>query len=115
MKTASRSLFLGLAAILPQFTGAVDPLVDLGYTQLQGVAQSSGITQWLGVRYAAAPIGDLRFAAPEEPPSTNETVDATKVGSKISRLPYITLIILTRGWLYSFNPSVSPGARRISQ
>ncbi|OAA67923.1 carboxylesterase [Niveomyces insectorum RCEF 264] len=66
---------LGLAAL----GQAVDPLVDLGYTQLQGTAlPDAGVTQWLGVRYAAAPLGDLRFAAPIDPPSTSDVQDATQ-------------------------------------
>lgn len=58
---------------------AVDPLVDLGYTKLQGVAEPGGATRWLGVRYAAAPLGELRFAAPVDPPNTADVVDASKV------------------------------------
>ncbi|KZL82241.1 para-nitrobenzyl esterase [Colletotrichum incanum] len=56
---------------------AVDPLVDLGYTKLQGVAEPGGATRWLGVRYAAPPLGQLRFAAPVDPPSTTDIVDAS--------------------------------------
>ncbi len=58
---------------------AVDPLVDLGYTRLQGAAQQIGVTQWLGVRFAAPPLGQLRFAAPQDPESTADVVDASKV------------------------------------
>jgi len=46
---------------------AVDPLVALNYTSYQGTALSGGITQWLGMRFAAPPVGDLRFAAPVNP------------------------------------------------
>lgn len=79
MMRSLQSLLLCLGAIAPQFVGAVDPLVDLGYTKLQGVAQPMGVTRWLGVRYAAAPVGQLRFAAPTDPPSTTGVVDASKV------------------------------------
>ncbi len=61
---------------------AVDSVVDLSYTKLQGAAQEIGITQWLGVRFAAPPLGPLRFAAPQDPPSTTSLVDATKVGDE---------------------------------
>ncbi|ORY18223.1 carboxylesterase [Clohesyomyces aquaticus] len=59
---------------------AVSPLVDLSYTKIQGTALSSGVTQWLGVRYAAPPVGTLRFAAPIDPPATTGgiVVDATR-------------------------------------
>ena len=67
---------------------AVDSLVDLSYTKLQGAAQEIGVTQWLGVRFAAPPLGSLRFAAPQDPPSTTSVVDATKVGGEaISVVP----------------------------
>ena len=35
---------------------------------------------WRGVRYAAAPVGELRFRAPEPPPRWTEVVDATAFG-----------------------------------
>ncbi|EJT78180.1 para-nitrobenzyl esterase [Gaeumannomyces tritici R3-111a-1] len=65
--------FLSLAAWHP--VQAVDSLVDLGYTKVQGVAESGGATRWLGVRYAAPPVGALRFAAPIDPEPTNGTVE----------------------------------------
>jgi carboxylesterase type B len=43
------------------------PIVDLGYTKYQGVPLANGITQWLGMRYAAPPVGNLRFRAPQDP------------------------------------------------
>ena len=69
-----------LLPLLAGLAAAVDPLVDLGYTQLQGTALASGATQWLGVRYAAAPTGARRFAAPVDPPASppGEVVDATR-------------------------------------
>ena len=45
---------------------AVHPIVDLGYAQYRG-NNSSGVASWLGIRYAATPIGRLRFAAPQPP------------------------------------------------
>lgn len=78
-------LLLVLALCL-QLTAAVNPLVDLGYTKLRGVAESGGATRWLGVRYAAPPLGRLRFAAPQDPPSTTGTLDVSKVSkNRISR------------------------------
>lgn len=71
-----RHLLLSFAGL----TAAVDPLVALKYTKVQGTALGNGATQWLGVRYAAAPVGALRFAAPIDPPATapDTVVDATK-------------------------------------
>ncbi|KAK8113582.1 triacylglycerol [Apiospora sp. TS-2023a] len=71
-----RHSLLSLAGL----AAAVDPLVDLKYTKLQGTPLGNGATQWLGVRYAAPPVGDLRFAAPIDPPATapGTVEDATK-------------------------------------
>ncbi|KAF7554521.1 hypothetical protein G7Z17_g2857 [Cylindrodendrum hubeiense] len=56
---------------------AVKPLVDLGYSNYQGKVLSNGVTQWLGVRYAAPPLGDLRFSPPQDP-LNNDTVQDAK-------------------------------------
>ncbi|KAJ7189181.1 Alpha/Beta hydrolase protein [Mycena filopes] len=43
------------------------PIVDLDYAQYQGAVSATNITHFLGIRYAAAPFGDLRFRAPQPP------------------------------------------------
>lgn len=46
---------------------------------------STNVTSYRGVRYADAPIGNLRWRAPITPPSTKlGTVDATKVSLRIT-------------------------------
>lgn len=78
MKTVL-SITAGLA-VLYQQVSAVDPRVNLGYSTYTGVPLSNGVTQWLGLRYAAPPLGDLRFAAPQDPLCTNETLEADAHG-----------------------------------
>ncbi|KAF6802078.1 triacylglycerol [Colletotrichum sojae] len=78
MHSLSHALVSILSAAIIDQVQAVDPLVDLGYTKLQGVAEPGGATRWLGVRYAAPPLGQLRFAAPVDPPTTAEVVDASQ-------------------------------------
>ncbi|MCJ1359972.1 MAG: hypothetical protein MMC33_009975 [Icmadophila ericetorum] len=46
----------------------------------QGVDLGNGVTQWLGMRYAAAPVGDLRFAAPQPAPIHGGIVVASTFG-----------------------------------
>jgi carboxylesterase type B len=69
------ALFLYLAV-----ASAVQPLVNLGYTQYQGTPIPAGITQWLGMRYAAPPVGNLRFKGPEDPPFNTTIQDASNHG-----------------------------------
>ena len=46
------------------------PRVNLGYSVYEGTAQSNGQNQFLGVRFAAAPLGDFRFRKPQPPVAT---------------------------------------------
>jgi len=59
------SLIIVAAFISPGLS--VDPLVDLTYSQYDGQPLLNGITQWLGIRYAAPPVGNLRFEPPQDP------------------------------------------------
>ncbi|KAL0571839.1 hypothetical protein V5O48_010119, partial [Marasmius crinis-equi] len=44
------------------------PIVDLGYAQYQGIFNpDKNVTDFRGVRYAAPPIGDLRWREPQTP------------------------------------------------
>ncbi|KAL2352362.1 Alpha/Beta hydrolase protein [Cryomyces antarcticus] len=58
---------------------AVAPLVDVGYAKYQG-KQNNAITQWLGIRYAAKPLGKLRFATPQDPVKMADTQPALQHG-----------------------------------
>lgn len=52
------------------------PIVDLGYDRYQGYYDSEfGLNVFKGIRYAAPPIGKLRWQAPQSPaPSENNTI-----------------------------------------
>ncbi|KZO90677.1 cholinesterase [Calocera viscosa TUFC12733] len=60
--------------------GAVDPLVNLGYSSYRGVGYSTGVTEWLGIRFAAPPLGELRWRAPEAPLQNEAVIDADTHG-----------------------------------
>ncbi|KAJ7499547.1 Alpha/Beta hydrolase protein [Mycena latifolia] len=54
------------------------PIVDLGYAKYQGMVNSANnITHFLAIRYAAPPLGDLRFRAPQPPANVAGVQDAT--------------------------------------
>ena len=60
-------LVLAVGLALLGGVSAVNPTVRLNYTTYQGTALPNGITQWLGIRFAAPPVGNLRFAPPQDP------------------------------------------------
>src|SRR5262249_24317439 len=52
---------------------------------LMGVS-NNGVTEFRGVRFAAAPTGNNRFAAPVVPAVVSGTIDATKFGSSCPQI-----------------------------
>lgn len=54
-------------------------IIDLGYNRYQGVSLHNGVDQYLAMRYAKAPVNDLRFRAPQDPESFGELQDASSV------------------------------------
>ncbi len=82
-----------LALFVTVLTAAWSPIqpvyigteVDLGYTRYAGMQVNSDVLAFLGMRYAAPPVGEMRWRAPVEPPSINSTQDATTVRHVIRR------------------------------
>jgi para-nitrobenzyl esterase len=61
------------------------PVVDTRYGPVRGVGD--GVTKaWKGIRYAAAPVGELRWRAPQPPVAWTEPADATRVGPACHQL-----------------------------
>ena len=57
------------------------PQVDLGYSSYRGAYnETTGISSFKGIRYAAAPVGDLRWKAPQPPTQLEGVLDATTFG-----------------------------------
>ncbi|ROV99811.1 hypothetical protein VSDG_02957 [Cytospora chrysosperma] len=55
--------------------------VDLGYATYRGVRLAEeSVDQYLGMRYAAPPLGDLRFRAPQDPISESGIQNASSFG-----------------------------------
>ncbi|OJJ75773.1 hypothetical protein ASPBRDRAFT_203505 [Aspergillus brasiliensis CBS 101740] len=60
--------------------GDGSPQVDLGYARYRGVRLPAGVDEYLGMRYAAPPLGQQRFRAPGDPSSTSSIQDAFEFG-----------------------------------
>ncbi|KAJ8589766.1 alpha beta-hydrolase [Rhizopogon salebrosus TDB-379] len=70
--------FLALGALSSPVASTSTPIIDLGYAQYQGsVDTTTNVTSFLGIRYAAPPVGNLRWAAPQHPPTTSAVQQAT--------------------------------------
>jgi hypothetical protein len=59
---------LATLALLLTLVSAVAPTVDFSYSKYKGKDVGNGVTRWLGMRYAAPPVGALRFMPPQDPP-----------------------------------------------
>ncbi len=75
----SKEALLVSALTAFQTVYAVVPQVALNYSTYVGTAQPNGISQWLGMRFAAPPLGNLRFAAPQDPVVNTTVQMATSV------------------------------------
>lgn len=77
--TSILTSFVGLLLLAP--AGAVDVTVNLNYSTYVGTAQTggTGVSEWLGIRYAAPPVGDLRFKRPQDPVVNTTTQMANQV------------------------------------
>ena len=63
------------------------PIVDLGYARYEGITRPNGVTKWLGMRYAAPPLGSLRFAKPQDPVIVSGLKPAQKVSQHLLGIP----------------------------
>ncbi|KLP19738.1 cholinesterase precursor [Fusarium fujikuroi] len=78
-----------LMAMVLFFTlvNAVAPVVDVSHSKYRGNDLGNGVTHWLGIRYAAPPLGDLRFIPPQDPVRNRQTKNANKVIQAQMRFP----------------------------
>lgn len=54
-------------------------VVDLGYAKYQASTNGLGVDEFLGMRFAAPPLGDLRFRAPRDPKNETDIIKADAV------------------------------------
>ena len=65
------SVAILVAAVPSVAASTIGNTVHLGYATYQSSTNGLGINEFLGMRFAAPPLGDLRFRAPRDP--LNET------------------------------------------
>lgn len=56
-----------------------DPRVNLGYATYEGMALTNGVDQFLGMRYAAPPLGEDRFRLAKDPKQEVGVIQAKEV------------------------------------
>lgn len=79
-------LSFSLLSLFSQSVFAVDNLVDVGYAKYRGQHLPSGVSQWLGIRYAAPPLGGLRFEPPHEPNKVDDVQEAIEVSPRMNMI-----------------------------
>jgi hypothetical protein len=57
--------------------------VELDHTTYVGTRLSNEVDEFIGIRYAEAPLGDLRFRAPQPPKQQPDVQRATSVSCDI--------------------------------
>lgn len=62
-------------------TLALDPMVQIGNGTLRGKTTAEGIERFLGIPYAAPPVGPLRWRPPRLPGDWTGTRDASRFGA----------------------------------
>lgn len=82
---AALALGLSLAVSGCLFSPPRDIEVDIADGTLRGVADD-GVRSWLGIPYAAPPVGDLRWRPPEPPEPWSEVRDAEEFLSECVQL-----------------------------
>ncbi|KAJ8480903.1 hypothetical protein ONZ45_g15494 [Pleurotus djamor] len=72
-----------LLSIFITVVSAELPIINVGNAQYRGSTNvEAGVSSYLGIRYAAAPVGNLRWRAPLPPPSLSGVQDASVPGSQ---------------------------------
>lgn len=87
-----KALYSLLLPLLASALPADSPEVDLGYSIYRGIRLSAGIDQYVGMRFAAPPLGHLRFRAPRDPVQESSIQDAVTVGCPKSLSPISLLM-----------------------
>src|ERR1700761_8842487 len=71
--------YLRCLFILYGVVAAASPQVKLDYATYVGTSLPAGVNQFLGMRFAAPPLGNLRWRGPADPPVETSPVQAAAV------------------------------------
>jgi para-nitrobenzyl esterase len=84
-----RAVTLALAALALPSVAAAQTLIDTTDGPVQG-QQHELTREWLGIPYAAPPVGTLRFKPPQSPAPWVDALDATTYPQGCAQLPVLT-------------------------
>ncbi|EIW80917.1 alpha beta-hydrolase [Coniophora puteana RWD-64-598 SS2] len=99
---------LALASLIPAAL-CQGPTVNIGYATYQGSTDANGVSAFLGMRYAAAPTGSLRFAAPQVPANVSGVQQATALPAQCQQAQTGTGAVSL--WPYTGGTSNGPEAK----
>lgn len=77
---------IAIAAVIGSGCHAANALstkVELDYATYVGTRLSNEVDEFIGIRYAEAPLGDLRFRAPQLPKQQPDLQRATSVSCNL--------------------------------
>lgn len=81
-------VLLALEALSSPAATVSASIVNLGYAQYQGSVDTvTNITSFFAIRYAAPPVGDLRWAAPQPPSIVSGVQQATTKPNECNQAP----------------------------
>ena len=103
--SSSNMIYLVVVFFFFRLISAVGPTVDLSYLKIQGIDPGNGVSQWFGIPYATAPLGQYRWKAPVDYPKSTQLYQANAVSPTNPCSPVRRSLI---GIIISTSPYASP-------
>ena len=80
-------LIILLYFLLKHYQEYPQPEIHLDYASYRGLTLHHNVNQYLGMRFAAPPLDNLRWRAPRDPPKEEHVQDASEVWETLSFRP----------------------------